>query len=94
MTSYTFRLDADLKEQAFSVFKSYGLNPAQALKMILQHVVTTKSIPVDLSYQPNPTTLRAMNDALNGRVETYQVNSAQELLALMQGIAGEAEDED
>ncbi|WP_390879276.1 type II toxin-antitoxin system RelB/DinJ family antitoxin [Aggregatibacter segnis] len=39
MTSYTFRLDPELKEQAFSVFRSYGLNPAQALKMILQQVV-------------------------------------------------------
>ena len=26
MTSYTFRLDPELKEQAFSVFRSYGLN--------------------------------------------------------------------
>jgi addiction module antitoxin, relB/dinJ family len=51
MTSYTFRLDPELKEQAFSVFRSYGLNPAQALKMILQQVVSTKSIPV---HQPLP----------------------------------------
>lgn len=87
MTSYTFRLDAELKQQAFAVFASYGLNPAQAIKMFLQQVVATNSIPVQLNYQPNKTTIRAMQDALNGDVESYQVNSAEEMQALMQQLA-------
>lgn len=54
MTSYTFRLDEQLKQEAFSVFKSYGLNPAQAaMKMILQEVVCTKSIPIQINYRSN-----------------------------------------
>lgn len=90
MTSYTFRLDEQLKQEAFSVFKSYGLSPSQAIKMYLQQVVSTNSIPVQLDYQPNKTTIRAMEDAKNGNVETYHVNSVEEMTALMQHLADEA----
>ncbi|MGX2956705.1 type II toxin-antitoxin system RelB/DinJ family antitoxin [Ursidibacter arcticus] len=89
MTSYTFRLDAELKQQAFSVFESYGLNPAQAIKMFLQQVVATNSIPVQLNYQPNKKTIRAMQEALNGEIETYQVNSTEDMLELMKQFSNE-----
>lgn len=89
MTSYTFRLDPELKEQAFSIFRSYGLNPAQALKMILQQVVSTKSIPVQLDYQPNETTIRAMQDALSGKVESVEAENVEELIKKMQRVANE-----
>ncbi|MGX2973768.1 type II toxin-antitoxin system RelB/DinJ family antitoxin [Ursidibacter arcticus] len=89
MTSYTFRLDAELKQQAFSVFESYGLNPAQAIKMFLQQVVATNSIPVQLNYQPNKKTIRAMQEVLNGEIETYQVNSTEEMLELMKQFSNE-----
>lgn len=86
MTSYTFRLDPELKEQAFSVFRSYGLNPAQALKMILQQVVSTKSIPVQLDYQPNEETMRSIRDLRNGDYET--INSIDELVAQIKAEQG------
>ncbi|MGX2970303.1 type II toxin-antitoxin system RelB/DinJ family antitoxin [Ursidibacter arcticus] len=89
MTSYTFRLDAELKQQAFSVFESYGLNPAQAIKMFLQQVVATNSIPVQLNYQPNKKTIQAMQEALNGEIETYQINSTEEMLELMKQFSNE-----
>lgn len=90
MASYTFRLDEQLKQEAFSVFKSYGLSPAQAIKMYLQQVVSTNSIPVQLDYQPNKATIQAMEEARNGEVETYQVNSVEEMMGLMQQLANEA----
>lgn len=34
--SYNIRLDEDLKNEAFEVFKSYGISPAQAIKMFLK----------------------------------------------------------
>lgn len=71
MTSYTFRIDEDLKNQAFSVFKSYGLNPAQAIKMYLRQVVETNSIPVKLDYQPNAVTIAAMQESLSGKNDVY-----------------------
>ncbi len=51
MTSYTFRLDSQLKQQSFEVFKNYGLNPAQAIKMFLRQVAETNTIPVSLNYE-------------------------------------------
>lgn len=79
MTSYTFRLDADLKAQAFEVFKNYGLNPAQALKMFLRQVADTKTIPVQLDYQPNTETAEAIEELINGK--GTKIDSIEELIA-------------
>lgn len=79
MTSYTFRLDADLKAQAFEVFKNYGLNPAQALKMFLRQVADTKTIPVQLDYQPNMETAEAIEELMNGK--GTKIDSIEELIA-------------
>lgn len=79
MTSYTFRLDADLKAQAFEVFKNYGLNPAQALKMFLRQVADTKTIPVQLDYQPNTETAEAIEELMNGK--GTKIDSIEELIA-------------
>lgn len=79
MTSYTFRLDADLKAQAFEVFKNYGLNPAQALKMFLRQVADTKTIPVQLDYQPNTETAEAIKELMSGK--GTKIDSIEELIA-------------
>lgn len=79
MTSYTFRLDADLKAQAFKVFKNYGLNPAQALKMFLRQVADTKTIPVQLDYQPNTETAEAIEELMSGK--GTKIDSIEELIA-------------
>ena len=79
MTSYTFRLDADLKAQAFEVFKNYGLNPAQALKMFLRQVADTKTIPVQLDYQPNMETAEAIEELMSGK--GTKIDSIEELIA-------------
>lgn len=89
MTSYTFRLDEQLKQEAFSVFKSYGLTPAQAIKMMLQQVVRTKSIPVQFDYQPNAETAEAIRELTAGKAEQHEVNSVEEMRALMQKMATE-----
>lgn len=92
MTSYTFRLDNELKTQAFSVFKSYGVNPAQAIKMFLRQVVETNSIPVKLDYQPNAETLAAMEDALQGKTETLVPKEGESLADAFLRIAGESDE--
>ena len=79
MNSYTFRLDADLKAQAFEVFKNYGLNPAQALKMFLRQVADTKTIPVQLDYQPNTETAEAIEELMSGK--GTKIDSIEELIA-------------
>lgn len=93
MTSYTFRLDDELKAQAFSVFKSYGVNPAQAIKMFLRQVVETNSIPVKLDYQPNAETLAAMMELERGEGKIVEIRDGESISEAMLRIAMEPEDE-
>lgn len=37
-TVYQFRLGKQEKEESFSVIKSYGMKPSQAIRMFLQEV--------------------------------------------------------
>nr|QJS05112.1 antitoxin RelB [Psychrobacter sp.] len=55
-TNYNIRLDQELKEKAFSVFESYGLTPSQAIKLFLNQVAETNSIPLSFDYQTMPST--------------------------------------
>lgn len=94
MTSYTFRLDEELKQQAFSVFRNYGLNPAQAIKMILRQVAETKTIPVELNYQPNETTIQAMRELEEGKGIPLELKEGESLHEALMRIAMEPDDED
>jgi len=69
--SYNIRLDEDLKNAAFEVFKSYGITPAQAIKMFLKRTAETKTIPITFDYQPNATTLAAIRELKEGKGKTY-----------------------
>lgn len=94
MTSYTFRLEEELKQQAFSVFRHYGLNPAQAIKMILRQVAETKTIPVQLDYQPNETTIRAMQEIEAGESIPLELKDGETLHEALVRIAMEPDNED
>lgn len=93
MTSYTFRLDNELKTQAFSVFKSYGVNPAQAIKMFLRQVVETNSIPVKLDYQPNAATLAAIAELERGEGRVLEIREGESISEAMLRLAMEPDDE-
>jgi addiction module RelB/DinJ family antitoxin len=43
--SYQIRLSDTEKNEAFSVFRELGINPAQAVRLFLRQVVVTRSIP-------------------------------------------------
>lgn len=68
-SSYNIRLeaDSDLKEAAFDVFDSYGLSPAQAIRLFLKQVAYTRAIPVRLDWEqlrePNAETRKAIEEA-------------------------------
>jgi addiction module RelB/DinJ family antitoxin len=70
--SYNIRLDEDLKNKAFEVFKQYGISPAQAIKMFLKITAETKTIPLNFSYQANATTLEAVRELREGKGKTYE----------------------
>lgn len=50
-TNYNIRLDQDLRDRAFAVFESYGLAPAQAIKLFLNQVADTRTVPLSFSYK-------------------------------------------
>lgn len=77
--SYNIRLDEDLKNEAFEVFKRYGISPAQAIKMFLKLTAETKTIPISLSYQANAITLEAVRELKEGKGKVYE--SLEALLA-------------
>lgn len=70
--SYNIRLDEDLKNEAFEVFKRYGISPAQAIKMFLKVTAETKTIPLDFKYQANATTLEAVRELKVGEGQVYE----------------------
>ncbi len=59
-TVYQFRLGKQEKEESFSVIKSYGMKPSQAIRMFLQEVWKTKKIPLSLDYTPNEKTKKVL----------------------------------
>jgi len=70
--SYNIRLDEDLKNEAFEVFKSYGISPAQAIKMFLKLTAETKTIPINFNYQANAITLEAIQELKAGKGKVYE----------------------
>lgn len=58
-TNYNVRLDQDLKDRAFSVIESYGLTPSQAIRLFLNQVADTNTVPLSFDYQPK---LNALQD--------------------------------
>lgn len=45
---YQIRLNSQEKNEAFEVFKSLGITPAQGIRLFLKQVVLTKSIPFNI----------------------------------------------
>lgn len=73
--SYNIRLDEDLKQRAFPVLESYGLTPSQAIKLFLNQVAETKSVPLSFDYQAKNKNNRVFNydlERMKDRVENQE----------------------
>ena len=82
-SNLNIRIDDDLKHQAKVILDGYGISPSQAVKMLFLELVATRKFPLSLSYQadyePNKTTLRAINELESG---IYTESTLDELLEL------------
>lgn len=82
-SNLNIRIDDDLKHQAKVILDGYGISPSQAVKMLFLELVATRKFPLSLSYQaeyqPNATTIRAMQELDNGGGKLYA--NLDELLA-------------
>lgn len=69
--NYNIRIDQDLRDRAFSVFDSYGLSPSQAIKLFLNQVADTQSVPLSFNHNagriPNALTRQALEEAIENR---------------------------
>ncbi|MGL5402441.1 MAG: type II toxin-antitoxin system RelB/DinJ family antitoxin, partial [Acinetobacter sp.] len=49
--NYNIRIEQKLRDEAFAVLDSYGLSPSQAIKLFLNQVAKTRSVPLTFDYQ-------------------------------------------
>ena len=61
------RIEDDLRNESFELFRRLGLTPAQAIKMFLRQAVNTQSLPIPMSYKPNAETIQALEEARAGK---------------------------
>ncbi|WP_182407600.1 type II toxin-antitoxin system RelB/DinJ family antitoxin [Psychrobacter sp. GP33] len=74
-TNYNIRLDQELRDRAFSVFESYGLTPSQAIKLFLNQVAETNTVPLSFDYHSKPS-----NSALQAVTSLEGSNHAESTL--------------
>ncbi|MGO9612303.1 MAG: type II toxin-antitoxin system RelB/DinJ family antitoxin [Dissulfurispiraceae bacterium] len=68
----TARVDPDLKADAEKVLNKLGISTTEAINLFLSQVRLRKGLPFDVKI-PNKTTLKAMQDAEEGRnLGSYQ----------------------
>lgn len=87
-TNFNIRLDDGLKAKAFPVFERYGLTAAQAIKLFLNQVAETHTIPLSFDYAnhvPNRITIEALEAVKLGEVTTY--DTPEEAMQAMLSIA-------
>ena len=92
--NFNIRMDESLKERAFPIIESYGLTPAQAVKLFLNQIADTQALPLSLAYKagkiPNAVTTRASEEAIAERNNpTAQTYTLAEAMQAMQELAGE-----
>jgi len=62
-----FRLDSDIKKQAYAVLQQIGINPTDAVNMFMHHIAMFKELPFKPRI-PNAETLEAMQEAKEGKL--------------------------
>jgi len=69
-------VDENIKKEAAAVLADVGLTVSDAFQLLLMHIATEKTVAFD-PLIPNQKTIAAMDDAREGRVDTF--NSIEEL---------------
>ncbi len=64
------RIDEQIKKEAVIVLASMGLTVSDAFRLLLTRVAKEKALPFE-PLVPNETTIQAMKDAREGKVETF-----------------------
>lgn len=72
-TNYNLRIDKALRDKSFAVIESFGLSPAQAIRLFLKQTAETDSIPLSFDYhrKPSDKLLHAITEMENGEYTEY-----------------------
>ncbi|MBR1375076.1 MAG: type II toxin-antitoxin system RelB/DinJ family antitoxin [Cardiobacteriaceae bacterium] len=70
--NYSVRIDEELKNKAFPIIESYGLTPAQLIKLIFHQIAETRVIPLSFDY------LAKKSSEENEDVEVAKIESKSE----------------
>jgi DNA-damage-inducible protein J len=65
------RVDPELKADAEAILETLGVTASDAIRMLYKQIVLRKGLPFELRI-PNATTRRAMREATQGKVKTYE----------------------
>ena len=68
------RVNKEIKMEASEILATMGLTVSDAVRILLTRIVTDKAMPAGL-FRPNVETLAAMQDAVDGNVETVSLGS-------------------
>lgn len=96
-TNYNIRIEQELRDRAFAVFERYGLAPSQAIKLFLNQVADTQTIPLSFNHHagrreniPNAVTRQALEEARAEQEHpTAPRYTLEEAMQVMREIAGE-----
>ena len=87
--NFNIRMDESLKERAFPIIESYGLTPAQAVKLFFNQIANTRSIPLSFNQEdrvPNEATRQAMLEAVARRASGDMGKGYTDLNEMMRDI--------
>lgn len=97
--NYNIRIDKELRDEAFAVLESYGLPPSQAIRLFLNQVARTGTVPLSfdyavkpIAYEQNALTMQAVTEARDGKMTRY--HSSDELLGDIDAMSNDAVDND
>lgn len=75
--NFNMKLDDELRDKVVPVLETYGLTPAQAIKLFFKQIAETHAVPLSFdwakksAYENSSTTMQAIEDARNGRLSHY-----------------------
>lgn len=73
------RIDSAIKEEAATVLQAIGLTVSDAVRLMLTRVAREKALPFE-PLIPNETTIAAMKEAREGKLETVTLEDLQAVL--------------
>ena len=80
--SVTIRMNRMVKQQAKKLFSDLGIDMSSAINMFIKQALSQNGLPFEVSRKPNKTTLSAIEDANDGKLEGDFQNTSELLNSL------------